>query len=155
MLRQILVLVGIFIIIALGALIFSAVTGAGKKEIKIGEAIFKVRIYDNPASRSLGLSGTKILKEDEGMLFLFSEEEIQKFWMKDMKFPIDIIWIKGNTVVGIIMGAEPEPLVVSGAEPDYTIYSSPEPVDKVLEINAGLSQRLGIRVGDTVVFSSF
>lgn len=145
MIKQILLATGIFIALVISAVIFYSVTGGKTKEITVGDAIFKVRIADNPASRSLGLSGTGILKENEGMLFLFSEEEIQKFWMKDMKFPIDIIWIKGNTVVGIIMGAEPE------EGPDYTIYSSPEPVDKVLEINAGLSQRLGIKIGDVIV----
>lgn len=113
-------------------------------EVKISGATFHVEIADTPAAQARGLSGRDFLAPENGMLFLFPKEEIQRFWMKDMKFPIDIIWIKEDTVVGMVIGAEPE----SG--PDYTVYNSPEPIDKVLEINSGLTQKLGIKIGDAV-----
>ena len=63
-----------------------------------------------------------------------------------MKFPLDIIWIRGGIVAGIIFGAEPEGAIAA------KIYSSPEPVDRVLEINAGEASKWGIRPGDLVAY---
>jgi uncharacterized membrane protein (UPF0127 family) len=146
MIKQILAAIGIFIVLVIVGFVFNRLSGLGGKtaEIKIGNAVFKVEIADTSATRALGLSGREFLKPDAGVLFIFPEAEIQKFWMKDMKFPIDIIWIRDNKVIGMVIGAEPE------AGPDYTIYNSPEPADMVLEMNAGLSQKLGIRIGDMV-----
>lgn len=146
MIKQILAAIGIFIVLVIVGFVFSQLSGLGGKtaEVKIGNAVFKAEIADTPAARALGLSGREFLKPDAGMLFIFSEAETQKFWMKDMKFPIDIIWIRDNKVIGMVIGAEPE------AGPDYTIYDSPEPADMVLEINAGLSIKNGINVGDDV-----
>lgn len=146
MLKQFLAAIGIFVIVIVLGFVF--LQTMNKKEsgvtVRIGEAGFQVEIADNPVSQAQGLSGRESLPVENGMLFVFQKSDIQKFWMKDMKFPIDIIWIKENRVVGIIVGAEPE----TGL--DYEIYSSPEPVDKVLEVNAGQAQLLGIKVGDAV-----
>jgi len=142
-------LLAVFFVIAL---VFLAVQYSGilkrvsSKEIKVGGARFYVEVADTPIARARGLSGRDSLASDSGMLFLFSEPGTQVFWMKDMKFPIDIIWIKGEKVIGMVIGAEPED------EEDYELYKSPEPVDKVLEINAGLVSRLGIKVGDQIAF---
>ena len=111
----------------------------------------KVEIADTPAKRTQGLSGRESLAENAGMIFIFPEPKIQNFWMKDMKFPIDIIWIRqtadGDRVVGFVENAPP----ASGqSENNLTIYSSPENVDRVLEINAGLVKKWGIKVGDQI-----
>jgi uncharacterized membrane protein (UPF0127 family) len=148
MIKQILLAIGIFIVIAaLGfAFLFVPSEKTNLIEIKVGEASFNVEIADTPTLRAKGLSGRDYLPTDSGMLFVFPYSAVEKFWMKGMKFPIDIIWIKEDLVVGMTIGAEPE------EGPDYTIYSSPEAIDKVLEINAGLVQKLGIKVGDIVSF---
>lgn len=146
MIKQILAAIGIFIVLVVVGFVFSQLSGLGGKtaEVKIGNAVFKVEIADTPAARALGLSGREFLKPDAGMLFIFAEADIQKFWMKDMEFPIDIIWIRDNKIIGMIIGAEPE------AGSDYIIYTSPEPADMVLEINAGAAIKNGINVGDTL-----
>src|SRR3989344_9477865 len=59
--------------------------------------------------RSRGLSGRQSLGADEGMLFLFDTVEPHTMWMKDMAFPIDILWIKNGRVVDLEEGARPEP----------------------------------------------
>ncbi len=117
------------------------------RELKIGSVHFRVEIADTPIARAQGLSGREFLAPDEGMLFLFPFAGTQAFWMKDMKFPIDIIWIRDKEVVGMVIGAEP-PEGDSGP----ATYTSPEAADTVLEINAGLTQRLGIKVGDIIDF---
>ena len=148
MIKSILLALAVFGLVAIAFLFMRVVRPDKTKaaEVKIGDNIFQVEIADTFSSRLRGLSGRSGLGSHEGMLFVFPIAMPQGFWMKDMKFPIDIIWIRENKVIGIIMGAEPEP------GPDYTIYSSPEPADMVLEINAGLAQRLGIKTGDVVVF---
>lgn len=104
-------------------------------------------VVSDPVDTSRGLSGFQSLGINQGMLFDFSDEQIRGFWMKDMNFPIDIIWIRNDVVVGVDSNIPTEPGV-----PDHelTIYMSPEPVDKVLETRSGRSYLLGLSVGDTV-----
>lgn len=115
-------------------------------EVRVGNAIFEAEIVDQPLSWQRGLSGRDQLVENRGMLFIFPDRQIRNFWMKDMRFSIDIIWISENEIIGLVQNARPE-----SAEP-YTIFTSPEPVDKVLEINAEMAQKLGIKIGDRVEF---
>jgi hypothetical protein len=85
------------------------------------------------------------------MYFIFDKPGNYGFWMKDMKFPIDIIWISGDEVVGIDENAEPEP-----GEPlsDLKIYYPPREIDRVLEVNAGAAEKYNLKVGDTVTVLS-
>lgn len=150
MFKQILLAIALFAIVLLGYVVYRFAKPALKPgQISIGAAVFNVEIADTVASRIQGLSGRDGLASNEGMLFLFPVSMTQGFWMKGMKFPLDIIWIGDNKVVGMVLDAEPE------AGPEYTIYKSPEPVDKVLEINAGQAVRSGIRVGDALSQLSF
>ena len=147
MLKSILLALAVFGLLAVSFVFIKAFRPAEKiklVEVKIGNEIFKVEIADNFSSRARGLSGRDGLGSHEGMLFIFPVAMPQGFWMKDMKFPIDIIWIRDSKAIGMIIGAEPEP------GPDYTIYSSPEPADMVLEVNAGTAQRFGMKIGDAV-----
>jgi len=81
------------------------------------------------------------------MLFLFEDAGYWSFWMKDMRFPIDIVWIAGDRIVGFEERVAPEP---GAAERDLRRYAPPEPVDKVLELAAGRVRLLRAEVGDTV-----
>lgn len=119
-----------------------------KGKVLIREQEFSVEIADNQMKQSRGLSGRAGLETNEGMLFLFSRADYQRFWMKDMVIPIDIIWIKGNKIVGFEVNAQPEPGVKQG---QLKKYLPPEAVDKVLEVTAGTVERLGIQVGDEIV----
>lgn len=89
----------------------------------------KARIADSAGEREKGLSSQKSLKSDEGILFVFDKSGYYGFWMKEMNFPIDIIWIDENwKVIGINKNLKPE---------SYPkIYYPPKPVKYVLEISA-------------------
>lgn len=113
-------------------------------KVVFGEREFKVEVANTMISRAKGLSGHTPLTDNEGMLFLFGEPGNYGFWMKDMKFSIDIIWIEGNKITTIAPGVPPE-TYPSSFYPDL-------PSDKVLEINAGTVQKLGVKVGDEVKF---
>ena len=114
--------------------------------ISIGESNFKVLLADTPALRQQGLSGRESLEKDQGMLFLFEDSSVRHFWMKDMNFPLDIIWIT-------------EDLLVAGISKNVPVESYPEtvssdvPVRYVFEINALESDERGIKTGDSVFFN--
>lgn len=118
-----------------------------KGEVKIRDQIIVVDIVKDPDMRAKGLSGRNGLGVNEGMLFLFEEAAYYPFWMKGMKFPIDIVWIAGNTIVGFEERIPSEENVSDG---ELTIYTPPEPVDKVLELAAGRVNLLRASVGDTM-----
>lgn len=115
------------------------------KNLQVGIAIYSLECAITPAERSQGLSGRSGLPENTGMLFVFEKPAIYKFWMKDMKFPLDIIWLdESKRVVFIEKNVSPE---------SYPNYFAPTDDSKyVLEINAGQSDKYGIKVGDIAVF---
>ena len=69
--------------------------------------------------RIKGLSGLEKINEDEGMLFLFDQPSKQGFWMNEMKFPIDIIWLDSNSRV-IHIERNLQPCKIFMACPVYT-----------------------------------
>lgn len=117
---------------------------ANAEFFKIGETAFSVEIADTSESRANGLSGRENLGADSGMLFVFDAPASYGFWMKGMKFPLDMVWISGDSVVGFSENLPP----ASGLIPK--IYFPPEPVDKALELNAGSVKMRGLKVGDKV-----
>lgn len=118
-----------------------------KGEVKINEQIIVVDIVRDESARAKGLSGREGLGVNEGMLFIFDEPGIYPFWMKGMKFPIDIVWISGNRIVGLKERVPPEPGV---PDRELTTYTPPEPADKVLELAAGRARLLRATIGDTM-----
>jgi uncharacterized protein len=104
-------------------------------------ATVTVDIADDLFERTQGLSGRESLESNEGLLFLHEEHAVQRYWMKDMLIPIDIIWIDGEEVVGFVEAAQPE-------KPPLTIYESPVPVDKVLEVSSGFVTQNSVNIGD-------
>lgn len=101
--------------------------------------------------RSRGLSGRQSIGSGEGMLFLFDTAEPHTLWMKDMEFPIDILWIKNSIVVDIEESARPEPGV-----PDASLarYAPDVASELVLELPAGFAKTHGILIGDKVILRS-
>ena len=118
-------------------------------KVVIGTSEFKVEIANTPLLRSQGLSGRDFLDPSEGMLFIFESPGKHGFWMKDMKIPIDIIWIQGDRIVGYVKNAPIEP---NKSMFNLTTYRPPVEVDKVLEINGGLVDQYGIGIGQIAEF---
>lgn len=106
---------------------------------------FTVDIADTIPEQTLGLGDTEILPINHGMLFIYPKSDIYEFWMKDVEYPIDIIWIKDLTVVDITSNIPPETEGTTYA--NYAHYAPNTPVDMVLEVGAGVSKQEGIAVG--------
>ncbi|MEK7516788.1 MAG: DUF192 domain-containing protein [Patescibacteria group bacterium] len=127
------------------------IPGLGKETVEIelhGNRI-AAELADRPQEWMRGLSGRDILPEGRGMLFRFSRAEVRTFWMKDMRFPIDIIWIRDGVVIGIDANV---PAPAAGESP--TQRTSPEPVDAVLEVPAGFAAEAGIIIGASIGHST-
>ncbi len=116
----------------------------------IGQACYQVEIARDDAARAKGLMFHKPLAGDEGMLFVFDREGIYPFWMKNMTFPIDIIWIGRDKKI-VHIGANVPPCT----EAPCASYSPGAPAFYVLEIPAGDAARKGIKPGDQVKMRGF
>ncbi|MFH1188700.1 MAG: DUF192 domain-containing protein [bacterium] len=114
--------------------------------VRIGDNVFAVEIADTMTRRSAGLSERTSIGARDGMLFIFSNPSIQRFWMRGMKFSIDIIWIRDGHIIGIEK-AIPAPKTVIES---MNTYTSPEKVSEVLEVSGGTADVLGINVGDAI-----
>ncbi len=111
--------------------------------VLIGGKKLKVDVADTEESREEGLSDRKSLGQDEGMLFIFEESGLYAFWMKDMNFSIDIIWISAdNKIVYIQKNATPD---------SYPKAFSPGKQAKyVLEVATGFSDKNNLKEGDSM-----
>jgi uncharacterized membrane protein (UPF0127 family) len=97
--------------------------------------------------RARGLMFRERLQEDQGMLFLFAEEDIHSFWMKNMRFPIDILWLnRDKRIVHLESRVPPCP-----GEPCPT-YVPAEAAAFVLEIQSGCAEKHGLRIYDRLDF---
>lgn len=120
--------------------------------VRIGDALFSVDLALTPEQRSQGLSGRHVMAAETGMLFVFENEGALTFWMKEMRFPLDIVWIGADcTVVDVTLGAPP-PEEGQGLA-DLPRFSPRSPAQYVLEINAGEFVDRGIEAGDLVEFA--
>ncbi len=120
-----------------------------KATVEINDKSFKVDVAETMGARAKGLSGREKLDDDEGMFFIFGAAGNYGFWMKNMKFPIDILWIKDNRIAGITSDVQPQAGV---SDFSLKIYYPPESVKHVLEVNAGVAEKLGFKIGDLVRF---
>lgn len=92
-----------------------------------------------------GLQGKKLLEKNEGMLFSFKHDDYHGFWMRNMQFPIDMIWINGDKRIIHI-----EHYVPPCHEDICPIYKPSRKARYVLEVRAGESVRNGFRLLDKV-----
>ena len=118
-----------------------------KGTIAINGNRIKIETATTPKQWAQGLSGRDSLAQNNGLLFIYPDYGYRSFWMKDMKFEIDIIWIAANEIVGI------EKNVAIPQTVPIPTYQSPKPVNYVLEVNANYSDRHNLKVGDKIIFN--
>ena len=106
-------------------------------------AQFNIAIADSSKKKLQGLMNLESLPQNQGMIFLFDESQIIAMWMKNTLIPLDMIFIdENNIIVNIKTNTIPHSL---------DIISSVKNITKVLEINAGIVEKLGIKVGQKIV----
>lgn len=114
-------------------------------DIRIGQVKIIAETADTIWKKIKGLSGRDGLSENAGMLFPYNKPGFYAFWMRGMKFPIDIIWIGvDKKVVDITKNIPPESFPKT--------FASKKPAQYVLELPAGFTDKNGIRIGDGAMF---
>jgi len=115
-----------------------------KVDLKIGGNAFVALLADNEDLRMKGLSGFSGLKKSEVMFFVFEKPGILSFWMKDMLFPLDIVWLDENMkIVFFEKNILPESYPKLFGPNFYTQY--------VVEFVGGTIDKLNIKLGDSVI----
>jgi uncharacterized protein len=141
-LLAILLIIGAIVLIAAFFLSESALP---EHNIDIGGITLIVELADTRESREQGLSGRSELGEDRGLLMAFDQDGSPQIWMKDMLFPLDIIWIGSNgTVVTLKEAVEP-------CGDACIVFYPTRPAKYVLEVNAGFCESHGLEEGDHAV----
>lgn len=107
--------------------------------VKVGGKTYKTETVTSRQDQAVGLAKYQSLPPDQAMLFPMPAPTVAHFWMKNMSFDIDIIWIKDGKVIGVTQGLAKEP---------EKILSSPDIVDHVLEvnINSGIKEGDGVKI---------
>ena len=105
----------------------------------------KIKVAHTAEQREMGLSGTSSLDPYVGMLFVFPEEGQYSFWMKDMNYPIDIVWISAQKkIVHIESAVQPKDFPKTYVSQDKALY--------VLELPQGNAQQKGLLIGASIDF---
>jgi uncharacterized protein len=142
--NSITILVTLAIVAGMIFIVYSAMTRYS--QVVLGGKTFVVDTARTTYSLQRGLSYRESLADDGGMFFIFSKEDKYGFWMKDMNFPIDIIWINSDMKIVHI-----EKSVATSTYPK--VFTPEAPAKYVLEISAGQTDALKVKKGDTVIFS--
>lgn len=137
--------IGALVVFIVVVLLISLLLSRKNATVTINDQEFNVKVAKTEAQKQKGLSGANSIGEKDGMLFIFDTPDHYSFWMKDMKFPIDIIYINGDKVVTVIRNAPTQ---------DLKTYQPESPSDKVLEIQAGLSEKYKIDKGSSVIIEN-
>ena len=119
-----------------------------KETVCFEENCFAVKIADNELERQKGLMDVELLEKNEGMLFVFDGAGKHPFWMKNTLIPLDILWIDENKEV-VYIAENQKPCAINE---DCHLINPNADAMYVLEINAGISERMNISLGDRMTF---
>lgn len=117
-------------------------------QVIIGPHTFDVEVVTSETDQEIGLTKYNSIANNQGMLFLFPQPGFYSFWMKGMKFPLDMVFIHDDIIVSFVENATPAS--VNDANPQ--IYRPESSANKVLEMNSGLIKNDAIKKGDRVKF---
>ncbi len=114
--------------------------------VLINGEVFQVELATTKEQQIKGLAGRENIANNFGMLFVYDDYILPGFWMKDMLFPLDIIWLRDNIIIGW------ETAAVYLTNDPLSIYYPPTPINNVLEVPAGTAVRLELKVGQKVTY---
>jgi hypothetical protein len=106
---------------------------------------FQVELAVTPDARARGLMFRKHLNKDRGMLFIFEEEDIHPFWMKNTLIPLDILWINSRREI-VFMSKKTQPCILDPCP----VIQPDKKAKYVLELQGGISDTIGLIEGDKV-----
>lgn len=151
--KKIFIVYAVIIVLIVVIVIFKFGSGLTLPFGKTATATIKNQQYTLMVARSehdktIGLSGKRNLGPNSGMIFVFSKDDYYPFWMKDMNFAIDILFLKDNKIDTIYKNVPPPATGQNVA--GLTVYRPQNKINYVLELPAGTANKLGLKKGDTI-----
>ncbi len=125
---------------------FTTEPSLGTGILTVNDTTIAVEIAQTDQQQNSGLSYRSSLDQNTGMLFVYETLALPSFWMYEMRFPLDIIWIRDNEIIAI---EENVPVPDNPSAPQNT-YRPPKAVSAVLEVNAGWTASHNVKVGDKI-----
>lgn len=114
-------------------------------QAQIGDRLISLEVASTRQQQATGLMGRTSLADDRGMLFEFKPPQSVSFWMKNVRIPLDMIFLRDGKVKAIAASVPP-----CTAEPCPTYGPSDTTIDRVIELRGGRAAELGLKVGETV-----
>ena len=111
--------------------------------------VIQLEISDDFKKREIGLMNREKLKKNKGMIFIYDKLEPVNIWMYNTYIPLDIIYVRNYKIIKIKPNAKPCYRL------PCKLYPSIEPIDMVIEVNAGISEKLNLEVGDNLIFRKY
>ncbi len=145
--KKIRIRIAILLIVLVLIIIFYFKIAQENTILKANNCLFKIEIASTAEQKYQGLSNRDYLCQDCGMLFLFKQKQELNFVMREMKFPLDIIFIADKKRLNIHSNLQAE-----GKNPQNNYYSFGK-ADAVLEINANKARECNLKVGDLITWS--
>ncbi len=139
---EVLMIMAIVFVLVVGVSVYVFQMYRGSERIIVGDAVFSVEVVRSQSEQRRGLGYRDVLCAKCGMLFLFDRADYHGIWMKGMRFPIDILWIRDDRVVFVEKNVS--------EQDQLSVFVPSEVADRVLELNAGSCEKFGITVGDVV-----
>lgn len=115
--------------------------------VLVNSVKIRTTLASTPDQRTQGLSGSKQLKPHTGMLFIYPSKDFKPFWNINMRYPIDVVWILDNNVIGTAT------LDAQTTDETQTIYP-PQFYNRVLEVPRGTVDELGIKQGTHIDYDN-
>lgn len=109
--------------------------------MQIGDRTFTLEVAATPASRERGLMFRDSMPDDHGMIFVFPDEAMRRFWMMNTKIPLDIIYINAARKIVAIKQMKPHDLIG---------VTSDEPAKYAIELNKDMARKTGVKVNDVL-----
>lgn len=117
--------------------------------VTIGEQTINLEVADTPQKRGIGLMFRDSLPSDRGMIFTFDRPQNVTFWMKNVRFPLDMIFLQNGRIVSIAANVPP------CTNDPCPSYGSPSLFNAVIELGGGRAAELGLQAGDRLKVEYF
>jgi len=134
--------VGFFLFVIIGGTVLWWQMQQDESLLRLDGQSYHITVMRTDAQLQKGLSGTKSLPQGEAMLFDFPSDSQWGMWMKDMNYPIDMVWLNDSReVVYTVKNAQPSSY-------PKTIFKPSVPARYVIELPSGTIEKTGIKNGD-------
>ena len=149
------ILILIALLVFLGAIFFGILPKKGEpSNISFSPSFcFKgncllLEVAQTPQELEKGLMYREKLDKDKGMLFVFGKEDIYPFWMKNTLIPLDMVWMDADKKI-VFIAQDVQPCKTTICQTVVPLKSA----KYVLEVNSGICQELGLKMGDELKIS--